>query len=195
MARPSVRHRIVEMGTAVLLERGFSATGVQDITAAAGVPKGSFYNHFESKEAFGAEALRTFFADLQTTIRDTLDNQAVPPLRRLQDYFAAIIAKLDDQDYAYGCLIGNFSIELSPLSDRMRAELQDIFAHWVVPFRRCVAEAQAAGSIRNPLPPAVLADFILAAWHGAILRMKIERNREPLEQFRTVIFDSLLNPP
>lgn len=196
MARPSVKHRIVERGTEVLLKQGFSASGVQDITAAAGVPKGSFYNHFDSKEAFGAEVLREFFADLEaTTIQDTLDNPAVPPLRRLQDYFAAIIAKLDRQDYAFGCLIGNMSMELSPLSDVVRIELQRIFARWVIPFRNCVAAGQADGTIRADLPSETLADFLLAAWHGAILRMKIERDRRPLEQFRTVVFDTLLKPP
>lgn len=194
MARVSVRQRIVSKGTELFLERGFSASGVQDITAAAEVPKGSFYNHFASKEAFGAEVLQQFFADLQATIKATLENPAVPPLRRLQDYFAAIIVKLDQQDYAFGCLIGNFSVEMSPLSDLVRGELQRIFAHWVVPFRNCIAEAQAAGTVRRDVAPELLADFLLAAWQGAILRMKIARNREPLEQFRTVVFDSLLKP-
>ncbi|MCQ4122113.1 TetR/AcrR family transcriptional regulator [Rhodococcus tibetensis] len=194
MARAPIRPLIVQKGTQVFLERGYSGSAVQDITAAAEVPKGSFYNHFESKEAFGAEVLQEFFADLQRTISMTLEATGVPPLRRLQNYFAAIIEILDGQDYVYGCLIGNFSVELSPLSDVVRTELLRIFEQWVKPFQKCIIEGQETGAIRGDLAPDLLADFLLASWQGAIMRMKIERNRGPLDQFLTVVFDALLTP-
>jgi len=57
MPRPNVREKIIDAGLKVLIEKGFNGCGVQDITAAAGVPKGSFYNHFESKEALGGEVV------------------------------------------------------------------------------------------------------------------------------------------
>jgi AcrR family transcriptional regulator len=63
MARPNVRQKIVDAGLKILIERGFNGSGVQDITDAAGVPKGSFYNHFESKEALGAEVLKRYGLD------------------------------------------------------------------------------------------------------------------------------------
>ncbi|MYV31181.1 TetR family transcriptional regulator [Rhodococcus sp. DSM 6344] len=192
MARTPVRQHLVEKGTQVFLERGYSGSAVQDITAAAEVPKGSFYNHFESKEAFGGQVLQEFFSDLQRTISSTLEDASVPPVRRLQNYFAAIIETLDGQGYLFGCLIGNFSVELSPLSDVVRTELLRIFEQWVKPFQKCIIEGQETGSIRRDLAPDLLADFLIASWQGAILRMKIERNREPLDQFLTVVFEALL---
>lgn len=176
----------------MFLERGYSGSAVQDITAAAEVPKGSFYNHFESKEAFGGQVLQEFFSDLQRTISSTLEDASVPPVRRLQNYFAAIIETLDGQGYLFGCLIGNFSVELSPLSDVVRTELLRIFEQWVKPFQKCIIEGPETGSIRRDLAPDLLADFLIASWQGAILRMKIERNREPLDQFLTVVFEALL---
>lgn len=54
MAKPHVREEILAAGLETLHNRGFNATSVQDITEAAGVPKGSFYNHFASKEELGS---------------------------------------------------------------------------------------------------------------------------------------------
>ena len=62
MARRNVREQIVEAGLKCLLEKGFNGVGVQEITSSAGVPKGSFYNHFESKEALGAEVIERYGA-------------------------------------------------------------------------------------------------------------------------------------
>src|SRR5262249_24318548 len=58
--RPGLREQLLAAGLATFHERGFNATSVQDITDAAGAPKGSFYNHFESKEALAAEAVRRY---------------------------------------------------------------------------------------------------------------------------------------
>ena len=63
MARQNTREQIVQAGLKCLVEKGFNGVGVQDITTTAGVPKGSFYNHFESKEALGAEIVERYGAD------------------------------------------------------------------------------------------------------------------------------------
>src|SRR6478672_12935550 len=79
MGRPSAREEIVQAGLKCLVEKGFNAVGVQDITDTAGVPKGSFYNHFESKEALGVEIVERYGAN--QTRREILTDPSVPPLR------------------------------------------------------------------------------------------------------------------
>ena len=63
MPRLNTREEIVQAGLKCLVEKGFNAVGVQEITDAAGVPKGSFYNHFESKEALGVEIVERYGAN------------------------------------------------------------------------------------------------------------------------------------
>ena len=87
MARPNVREKIVDAGLKILIEKGFNGCGVQDITAAAGVPKGSFYNHFESKEALGAEVVERYGRD--NPRRAALADTSIPALRALAPYISS----------------------------------------------------------------------------------------------------------
>ena len=93
--------------------QGYAATGIQGIVEYANVPKGSFYNHFTSKEAFGADVIAAFSDRGQARLRDFLCNAEVAPLARLEAYFDARIKALKSSNYAGGCLLGNFSAELA----------------------------------------------------------------------------------
>src|SRR5580704_12038867 len=119
MARTNVREKIVEAGLKVLIEKGFNGSGVQDITAAAGVPKGSFYNHFDSKEALGAEIVERYGAG--STRREILADSSIAPLQRLRRHFERLNAIFTDAKFERGCILGNFSAELSGQSDLIRA--------------------------------------------------------------------------
>lgn len=77
----------------------------------------------------------------------------------------------------------------------LRTRLQEIFAEWRVPFAACIAEGQRAGEIARTFAPDDLAEFLLSSWEGAILRMKVERNAEPLERFRRIVFSTVLKEP
>ena len=87
MPKPNVREQLLEAGLRTLHTQGFNGCAVQDITQAAGVPKGSFYNHFASKEAFGAEVVDVYFDSGLSELRALLTNEKVPPLERLRSYF------------------------------------------------------------------------------------------------------------
>src|SRR5271155_5378310 len=106
MPRPSNREQIVQAGLKCLVEKGFNAVGVQDITDAAGVPKGSFYNHFESKEALGAEIVERY-GDNQTR-REILADPKIPPLQRLRKHFDRVTALFVDSHFERNCILGGF---------------------------------------------------------------------------------------
>src|ERR1700678_4774725 len=67
-ANPEVRKRLLAAGSHLIHARGFSASGVKDITEAAGVPKGSFYAYFPSKEAFASAILDAYWVDIETRL-------------------------------------------------------------------------------------------------------------------------------
>ena len=189
MPRHNVREQIVEAGLKTLLEKGFNACGVRDITDAAGVPTGSFYNHFASKEALGAEIVERYARD--NSRRKDLRDTALPPLERLRRHFAGLNQMYADLDYARGCLLGNFSAELADHSPLIRERLAALSASWTGDIEDAVRDAQTDGSVSTKSNPADLAAFLLDAYEGALLRARVEKSGAPLDRFMTITFDRL----
>jgi TetR/AcrR family transcriptional repressor of nem operon len=195
MPRPSLRDRIVDAGLRVMFRQGYIGSGVRDIVAAAEAPQGSFTNHFRSKEAFAREVLDRYFDHVKGLVAQALDDKRRSPRARLRRYLDIITERLAADDFARGCLIGDFSLEAAPQSEMLRERLAAIFAEWRAPFAACIEEAQAAGEIEAAFTPHELAEFLLASWEGAILRMKVERGPEPLERFKRIAFATVFKEP
>ncbi|GGC90140.1 TetR/AcrR family transcriptional regulator [Undibacterium terreum] len=181
MKKQNVRDLIFEAGMNSFHGMGFNACSVQDITSAAGVPKGSFYNHFDSKEALGAEIVDRYRENSKLAV--LLADQSVAPGRRLQEYFTALNQRYGKSQFARGCLLGNFGMELSDQSELIREHTAAAFAQWSSELESVVAEAQAAGEMPDELSAAELASFLLNSWEGAVMRAKIDKSRTPLDIF------------
>jgi len=191
MSRPSLREDILNAGLKVMFRSGYQGASVRDICAAAGAPHGSFTNHFRSKEAFAQEVLDRYFANLKGYVQEALDDHSLTPRQRLIRYLDIISAVLEADQWNRGCLIGDFSLETSSQSEPLRERLEAIFEEWRAPFALCIAEAQAAGEIDATFDPMDLAEFLLASWEGAILRMKVERGPAALDRFKNIIFQTI----
>lgn len=192
MPKPSHRERLIDAGLEVMLRRGYVGSGVREVAAEAGAPQGSFTNHFRSKEAFTREVLDRYFEHVKRLVAQALEDEGLAPRERLRRYLDIITARLEADDFARGCLIGDLSLEAASQSDLLRERLATIFAEWRAPFAACIARAQAAGDVDATFDPNDLADFLLASWEGAILRMKVERSEAPLERFKTIVFATVL---
>ena len=185
--KPSLREDILNAGQKVMFRSGYTGATVRDICAAAGAPHGSFTNHFRSKEAFAKEVLDRYFANLRGYVKTALDDKSRTPRQRLKRYLNVITGVLADDKWNRGCLIGDFSLESSQ-SELLRQRLEEIFQEWRAPFASCIREAQAIGEIESTFNPVDLAEFLLASWEGAILRMKVERGPAALERFKKIVF-------
>src|SRR5690348_7535778 len=144
MAKPSNREKILTAGLRVVHAHGYAGASVRDIVEAAGVPQGSFTNHFTSKEAFGLEILELYCASGRETIRQTLHNDELPPLKRLRDYIDANKARLNKDNMRNGCLFGNFTAEASDHSELIRGRLVEIFAEVQDAVAHCLNAAVQA---------------------------------------------------
>jgi TetR/AcrR family transcriptional repressor of nem operon len=195
MARPSLRDKILRAGLPVMFRSGYHAASVRNICAAAGAPQGSFTNHFRSKEAFAVEVLDQYFAYLKGLVREALNNETLTPRQRLKRYLEIITGKLERDRWMIGCLIGDFSLQASSHSKRLRQRLDAIFQEWRALFAGCIAAAQSAGEIESQFEAAELAEFLLASWEGAILRMKVERSPAALERFKAIVFETVFKQP
>ena len=191
MSKPSLREDILGAGLKVMFRSGYQGATVRDICAAAGAPHGSFTNHFRSKEAFAQEVLDRYFANLQGHVREALDDKSLTPRQRLKRYLDIISGVLAGARWNRGCLIGDFSLEATSESKLLRKRLEAIFQEWRAPFASCIAEAQSIGEIDSTFDPMDLAEFLLASWEGAILRMKVERGPAALERFKAIAFQTV----
>ena len=195
MSKPSNRDRILEAGLKVMFRKGYVGAGVRDIVAEARAPQGSFTNHFRSKEEFAREVLDRYFKDLKRLVVETLADSTRSPGERLRRYLDIITDRIAKAEFTRGCLIGDFSLEAAPQSEMLRTRLAEIFAEWRAPFAECIAEGQAKGEIAATFAPEDLAEFLLSSWEGAILRMKVERNAQPLERFKRIVFSTVFKEP
>jgi TetR/AcrR family transcriptional repressor of nem operon len=189
---PDTRNNLVQAGLRIIHAEGYAATGIQSIVESVDVPKGSFYNHFASKEAFGAEVMDAYFDRNEGKLRDVFGNANVAPLARLEAYFDDRIEAFRAVGFAKGCLLGNLSAEVADHSALMRERLAGHFAAWGHFFEICIAEAQEQGAVSDQLPAAMLGRFVLNSWEGALLRMRAEKSEAPLIEFKRVVFDKLL---
>jgi TetR/AcrR family transcriptional regulator, transcriptional repressor for nem operon len=195
VARHSLRERILEAGLKVMFLKGYVGAGVRDIVAEAPAPQGSFTNHFRSKEEFAREVLDLYFDNLKLVVQETLGDNSRSPRQKLKRYLDIITERLANAEFSRGCLIGDFSLEAAPQSEMLRARLANIFIEWRTPFAACIAEGQATGEIAAAFAPEELAEFLLSSWEGAILRMKVARNAEPLERFKRIVFATVFKEP
>ncbi len=195
MSKPSLREDILNAGLKVMFRSGYTGATVRDICEAAGLPLGSFSNHFRSKEAFAKEVLDRYFAHLKELVKQALDDKSLTPRQRLKRYLDIISGVLADAKWNRGCLIGDFSLETTSQSKLLRERLEAIFQEWRAPFASCIAEAQTAGEIDSTFDPTDLAEFLLASWEGAILRMKVERGPGALDRFKNIMFQTIFSKP
>jgi len=191
MSKASHKNAFKAAGLRVMFRQGYHGAGVRDIAAEAGVPHGSFTNHFRSKEAFALEVLDDYFGHTRRLVEEALGDHAISPRARLQRYLEIVTDRLAADGFMRGCLIGDFSLETPQISEPLRQRLAEIYAEWIRPFSACIAEAQRAGEISNRFAADDLAEFLLSSWEGAILRMKVERDPAPLVRFRRIAFETV----
>jgi TetR/AcrR family transcriptional repressor of nem operon len=190
MPKQDTKEKLIQAGLKTLLEKGFNGVGVQEITEVAGVPKGSFYNHFDSKDALGVEIVERY--GVGSTRRAVLTDKTVRPLERLRTHFAALNDMFIASKFTRGCLLGNFSAELANQSPAVRDSLAQLFKTWTKDLEVAISDAQAEASIGSKARPGDLAAFLLDAYEGTLLRARVERSRAPFDRFMTFAFEQIL---
>jgi TetR/AcrR family transcriptional repressor of nem operon len=195
MPRPAnleVRARFLSIGRDVVLERGFNGCGVGDITAAVGVPKGSFYNYFESKEQFAAEILEAYWLSIESRHGPILYDARIKPLVRISRFFRAVSNDHAHKDFTLGCLIGNLSLELSNCSEDTRQRLLGLLDRWETSLAECLREAQQRGEFSRERDAAEVASILVEAYEGAVMRGKVEQSGAACGRFEKVVLPLLL---
>jgi len=188
----NTRDRLLQVGLRHIRSAGYASAGVQEILDEANVPKGSFYHHFASKEAFAEEVLKLYVRGENERALKILRDGKAAPLRRLRRYFEELIAVYGPTASISGCLIGNLSLEMADHSNSIQSLLHLSFSNWQAGIAGVLQEAIDRGDLAPSSKPQELAAFLLNSYQGALLRSKADRSSKPFESFLHFAFNVIL---
>jgi len=191
-ARQDTKTLLLEAGIELMYEKGYTNTGIQEVLQRVGVPKGSFYHYFESKEDFALAIIEQHQRNSRAKIERTLENAELSPITRLRNFCNECKQDLEASNCRKGCLIGNLSQEMADQSERLRSALSGVMARWRDYFSTCIQEGQATGEISQAWPAAKMAELFLCGWEGAIMRSKSSKTPEPMNLFIDLMFNHIL---
>ncbi|WP_058187267.1 TetR/AcrR family transcriptional regulator [Terracidiphilus gabretensis] len=191
-AASPTRAHLIKVGLELMRKHGYGATGLQEILHSAGVPKGSFYHHFSSKEEFAAAVLELYGTLNAEHCHAVLGNTRQAPLKRLRRYFEDLIRMAGQSSATPGCLVGNLSLEVAAVSPLLQGRLSSGFARWQSDVSAVLREAIEKGDLPRSSKPEPLAGFVLNSWEGALLRSQADKSDAPLKDFLHFVFNDLL---
>ena len=192
MAKQDTKSLLLDHGVRLMLGRGYHHTGIHDVLAAAGVPKGSFYYHFKNKEDFGLQVVDRYADDGYAEIDRVLGDKQQPPLLRLQRLFEGFRAEYERRFCRDGCLLGNLGQEMADINDIFGDRISTHFDRWTARIALCLDEAVVSGDLSADVDSTMLAGSVLDAYEGALLRMKVVKNTAPVKAFLDVYFKKTL---
>lgn len=185
------REKILEAGFRLFYERGFEATGIQEITTASGVPKGSFYNYFSSKTDFASGVLQLYGERQSEYLRHNLIEGDGSPLGRLKSLFETWTVQFFEEE-GRGCLAGNLCQELANNGGAFQATLAGVMNELESFYVSAIRAAQEAGEVSEDFDAEDIGAFLFNGWQGAMLRAKATSSSEPFEQFIDLVFGQVL---
>ncbi|HEY9730985.1 MAG TPA: TetR family transcriptional regulator C-terminal domain-containing protein [Drouetiella sp.] len=190
--KESTKLQLLEAGIDIMIEKGYNNTGIMEVLQKTGVPKGSFYYYFDSKEEFGLQIINYFNENIVVKKRRPLEDKTVSPLQRLRNYCDELIRNIELNECRKGCLIDNLSQEMADQSEVFRNRLKEIGDESTAVFASCIKEGQERNEIPKCYNSRELAEFFNCAMKGAIGRAKILKNTDPIKVFINLMFNHFL---
>jgi TetR/AcrR family transcriptional regulator, transcriptional repressor for nem operon len=185
----TTKQDLLELGLELLLKHGYADLGVATLLEQAGVPKGSFYHHFESKEDFGLQAIDHYMAGVHQALGAAFGDEG-EPLDQIRHFFEMVSAGYKGEGYL-GCLLGGLGQELSGISPAFRKKVEACFNVIARHFEKALTVAKTRGQLRRGADPRELAELLVNCWEGAALRSRLRRSPNPLGQMLDFYFASI----
>ena len=190
--RADTKAKILKEGAKRVYAKGFNATGLQEILAGAGVPKGSFYFYFKNKEDFGLQLIDEYARRYLDRVDRYLKDPGKTPLQSLKGFFDDLMSSFEKNDFKGGCPFGNLSLEMGDLNEKFRVKLEDVFKRIKLKMAACLEEARRQGEVPADLDVQEVSDFILSSFQGTLLQMKVSKTTSHQRIFDQILFEKLL---
>jgi TetR/AcrR family transcriptional repressor of nem operon len=188
----TTKEKILEIGAQIVRRKGFYNTGLNEILKEAGVPKGSFYFYFPSKEQFGLELIDVYTSFMEGVMYKVMSEKSESGLKRLQNFLDLTKNMFSQEDYIGGCPLGNLALEMGDVNDNFRKKILQGFKRMESIVCNCLQDAQNAREISEKVAVKTVSQFILNSWEGALVRMKVEKSIEPLNLLEYYIFNNII---
>ena len=180
---------ILNIGFDVFRRNGYHNVGINQILKEAGIPKGSFYNFFTSKEDFAQQVIQHYGKGNCHWIKDQLEAFEGSALEALKSFYATLIAMNEEDQYAGGCLVNNMSMEVGRNNDTLGTEANEQFLSWLQVLAPVIAKGQEEAQITNRFTPLELAEYLHAGFYGVLSRSKVTRNRVAMDSWYQMTFE------
>ena len=182
----ATREKLLKAAIGLFHEFGYNGTSVQDIVSAAKIPKGSFYNHFRSKEELAIAASDVFYPYALEFLR--LENTS-SPVARLRKYLRLTLKEMQRYGYVRGCLVGNFASEITNATPALKKRVSELLDEATRRIAVVVSQAQEAGELDPAVRTLDLSRFLLNLLYGAIFRSKTDRSERPMRLLQQFALD------
>ncbi len=190
----NTKTKLIDAAVSLFAVKGFNHTGIAEILTQVGVPKGSFYHYFKSKDDLGLAVIDYYGTTLCDGLATSLQAAEGSPLVRLRQYFENVLVYFGEHFGHCNCLLGNLGQELALQSDSMRQAIDRHYRKVETLIATCLAEAKQAGELVPGADEQLLARQLFAAWEGCLIRAKLEQSTRPLEELLALYFGYLLRP-
>lgn len=189
----ATKQHLIDVGSALFHQQGFKNTGLAQILKESKVTKGSFYFHFEDKHAFGLAIIDFYIGLFKKSSKEHLNNSELSPIQKIEAFHYYFLDLLKKNDFKGGCLIGNFSQEMSTLNPEYAKKISAAFDGMATTAANVICEGVLMGEFQPNDNIDALANFFVNSWEGALVRVKSVGNAEPLENWLMFIKQILLN--
>lgn len=190
----STKERMLDAGLIMLLRHGYNDLGIQALLKETGVPKGSFYHHFVSKEDFALQVIGRYMNEVHRGLDESLGDRSLPPLDRVRKFFESTRDKYRDDGYL-GCMLGGLGQELSGVSPVFQERIEACLSVIASRIADCMEQAQASGDLPPGADPRHMANLVVNCWEGAALRSRLLRDPAPLNSMLDFYFSAVVATP
>lgn len=174
---------MIEVGLELFRGQGFRSTGLNDILRVSGLPKGSFYHYFDSKESYGLAVAEEYHLRQMVFAKQVLQSSEAKNIDKLRTFFSTSLANFEHRDFKDGCLMCNLSVELGASNEAFSKMLKRQWKELSAEIAACLGVEERMELGMSGLTPQEAGDVLLNGWSGALSRMKAEQSSEPLDLF------------
>lgn len=185
------RERLINTAATLVHQQGWTATGINQILSEAGIPKGSFYYYFRSKEALGVAVIQLHYANIKMLLDRTLANQGLSPDTAIYELLKELTSKDLEMPYKYGCPVTALASEVATQSPALLAEANRCVGLYETAWAQLISRGQKEGLISPTIDPVEFAKTATTTLQGGFLGVRRTSTTEPLELAFASIYQTL----
>lgn len=195
MVRNDTRKRLLNAGIRVFMREGYEGGGITTILSEAGMPKGSFYNLFPSKEEFACATLDAYIETFQQLRNDTLLESTLTPRLRLLNWLNGHREYIERDPDTAGCLAGIIGQTISGNSETIRQKVSAFFSFWESDLINIFNDAQRAQTLSPVMSPESAAKLVINSYEGVMIRIRVEGSTYPYDFLTQMLPDMIFCKP